>query len=223
MAKKTLVLFALVSAFVLLTPTAGYAQIIPNTVEAWNFSVPGNNFTNGNWTFGEVFVPDRNIQVDYLGYYAANGVGNFLSPHPVGMFDANGVLLGQTVVDNGSTITDFFQPQLNFNPPGGHFVYNPVSPFWLLAGQTYVIEGVSGSDPYTWNDPGFTVYLPLNILGNNWVLNNGLNFNGIGLINDVNDGYWGADFASTPEPATLLLFGSGVLGLAGLVRRKLNL
>jgi len=189
-------------------------------IEAWNFSYPSINYTNGNWTFGEVFVPTANIQVYYLGYYAANGVGNFTSNHPVGMFDAAGNLLSSTVITNASTVTDFVQPFLNNNPPTGHFVFNPVTPFTLFANQTYVIEGVSGTDPYTWDDPGFTVYLPLNILGNNWVLGNGLNFNGTGLINDVGNGYWGPNFA-TPEPGTFLMLGSGLLGLAGMLRRKL--
>jgi len=37
--------------------------------------------------------------------------------------------------------------------------------------------GVSGADPYPWNDSGFQVYAasPLPYLGENWVLDNGLN------------------------------------------------
>lgn len=214
MAKRILGIFTLALAVALLT-TPSFAAI-----EAWNFATPGNNYTNGNWTFGEVFVPTRNIEVYYLGYYAAYGVGNFVSDHPVGMFDAAGNLLSSTDITNASRVTDFNQPYLNTYPPTGYFAFNPVTPFLLQAGQTYVIEGVSNLDPYAWNDPGFTVYLPLTILGNNWVLGNGLNFNGTGLINDVSDGYWGANFA-TPEPGTILMLGTGILGLAGMLRRKL--
>jgi hypothetical protein len=36
-------------------------------------------------------------------------------------------------------------------------------------------------------------------------------------------GFIDDQFTSTPEPGSLVLFGSGILGVAGLVRRKLNL
>jgi PEP-CTERM motif len=54
-------------------------------------------------------------------------------------------------------------------------------------------------------------------------LDNGLNFDGTSLVNDVSNGYWGANFGVGPEPGSLILFGSGILGLAGVVRRKLKL
>jgi len=211
MSKKLgLMLSLFVAASLMQSPTASAST------EAWDFATASQSFTNGNWTFGEVFVPTQNISVDFLGYYASNGLGGFNSDHPVGLFNASGTLLGSTVIDNSSV----------FTTSSGHFAFNPINAITLLAGQTYVVEGVSNSDPYTWNDTGFTVYAPINILGNNWISGNGLNFNGTFLINDVTDGYWGPNFgydaavASTPEPTTLSLLGLGLAGLWSRRRRK---
>jgi hypothetical protein len=129
----------------------------------------------------------------------------------VGLFDAAGNLLASTTVDSGA---GYFST---------HWLYNAISPIILAAGKTYVIEGVSTTDLYAYDNIGFTVYAPITVLGNNWVSNGGLTFNGTGVANDVTDGYWGANFgwAPTPEPGSLMLLGSGVVGLAGVLRRKL--
>jgi PEP-CTERM motif len=147
--------------------------------------------------------------------------GTFSSPHPVGLFDASGNLLASSVIDNSSQYGDSAQPLINSSPTG-NFVFNRIAGVTLQASQTYVVEGVSNLDPYTSSDPAFKVYLPITVLGNNWVLDNGLNFNGTFLINDVNNGYWGANFGVGPEPGSLVLFGSGILGLAAVVHRKLK-
>ncbi len=219
MARSTLVI--LVLALVLILPSAGWGC----GIEAWNFA-NGNffNFTDGNWTFGEVFIPSQDLSVIFLGYYNPSFPvpgWSFTSPHPVGLFDAAGDLMASTVIDNTSMYG--VHQSLISGEQSGNFAFNWISPVTLHAGQTYVIEGVSNVDPYTWDDPAFTVYLPVTILGNNEVAGNGLNFNGTFLMNGVSNGYWGANFGVGPEPGSLIMFGSGVLGLAGLLRRKLNL
>jgi len=209
MTKKYVVILTLALAVVL--TTSAFAS-----TEAWDFTTAANSFTDNTWVFGEVFVPTTRITVDYLGYYAANGLGNFIDTHPVGLYDASGTLLASTVIDNSSFATT----------SSGHFAFNLSTPVNLIPGQTYVVEGISNSDPYTWNDTGFVNYAPINILGNNWQVGSSLVFNGTGLVNDVTDGYWGPNFGwdptPTPEPGSLFLLGSGVVGLAGMMRRKLN-
>ena len=175
-----------------------------------------------NWTFGEVFVANQDIRVNYLGYYTQNFPLNFLTPHPVGSFDARRKLLASTIIDNNTISGDPNPP--NIGGPGWneHFAFNWIPQITLHAGQTYVLEGVSGADPYTWNDGAFQIYLPITILGNNLVLNNGLNFNGTFLVNDVADGYWGPNFGMSPEPGSLILLGSGLAGVAVYMRRKVK-
>jgi hypothetical protein len=42
-------------------------------IEAWNLAALGGipRLTNRNWTFGEVFVANQDIRVNFLGCYAA--------------------------------------------------------------------------------------------------------------------------------------------------------
>ncbi len=212
MAKKFLCFSVLVLAIALFVPAHANAL---NAFAGWDFATVGSSFNNGNgYALGEVFSPTQNIFVDVLAYYGS--VGGFAESHAVGLYDAGGNLLSSTTIDNTSTLSIPF------------FVGNSVTPVELFAGQTYVLVGASGViDPYAFNDGGFTVFAPITYPGDNWVLNGGgLQFTGTNIIGDVSDGFWGPNFgwdvASTPEPSSLLLLGSGVFGLAGLLRRKLS-
>jgi hypothetical protein len=167
---------------------------------------------------GEVFTPTQNITVDYLGYFYDTITG-MSDSHPVILYDASGNPLASTIITNASL------PDLS-----DHFKFNYITPITLIAGDTYVIDSASGEDdPWAWNDSGFTVNAPITLVGGYWVGNDGTSaaFTGTTANDTVSDGYWGADFgyeeppATTPEPSSFLLLGSGLAGLAGLIKRKL--
>jgi hypothetical protein len=161
-----------------------------------------------------VFTPTANIQVDYLGYFDHGGIKD-ANGHAVGIYNSSGALIASTTITSSSSI-------LTTN-----FVFNTITPVELLAGNNYVLEGVSGTtDQYTNQTLGLTSYLPISIDGYNY------QFNGGNLIYDntvapaagsLTLQYFGADFGgyATPEPSSLLLLGSGLAGLAGVIKRKL--
>ena len=79
-----------------------------------------------------------------------------------------------------------------------------------------------GTTYYYGTDPiSFQIYVPT---GDELVLViNNTASGGVGVGDPYTiyvQGYLDSEYTSTPEPSSLLLLGSGVLGLAGLVRRK---
>ena len=105
--------------------------------------------------------------------------------------------------------------------------------FWLTGLQTFFTSGetvsYNGADGQTLNIPinvnGGAQYFAFTDAGNPFTsvtINNLPTANGTDAwgIDDVS---YNAGSTSTPEPSTLVLLGSGVLGMAGLIRRKLML
>src|ERR1039457_6030874 len=129
MIKKIFGTLGIALVVALLMPAGAFAA-----TAGWEFSTVGTEFTDNNWTFGEVFTATTNFTVDFLGYY--NPTTGMADSHLVELFDSAGNILASTVVTSAS---GFFT---------GHFLYNPVAPVNLIAGDTYVVEGVSGSDVY---------------------------------------------------------------------------
>ena len=101
--------------------------------------------------------------------------------------------------------------------------YNPTNTGTNHNMDVNYIGDAGSSGNYFGVDPiSFEVYVP--VRSNFLVVVNTSSNAGIGQPYTITvQGFLDDQFTSTPEPSTLWLLGSGALGIAGLVRRKLNL
>ena len=190
----------LLVALIVVAPTATWAD---TAITLGSFT----NGTDGEWTLGFQFVPTTNITVTALGSYFQNGV---TSRHDVGLWTAGGTLLASTTVAGSGAAIDGFQ-------------YQGITPLGLIAGNTYVVGGETLDDNYAIDfSHSFTVGPGLNYIVHVETSGGTLSFptNQYTSFDD-----WGGTFQyqAVPEPGSLALFGSGLVGLAGVVRRKFNL
>ena len=217
---KTKSFAALAGAVALLAATGAHAG------PAWEFTTPGQSYTDGTWDFVTAFTANSAATVSGLGYYADPITGN-ADGNPVALYqcadvacDTTGTLIASATVTNTYALT-------------GHFRYVTINPITLTAGVSYEVAGVSNSDNYTWGDTGFTTDPSITILsdGNGdtdrWLQIGTPDFL-TGFRGDINgqDGFWGPDvflgdptFTQVPEPASMTLFGSA-LALLALARRR---
>ena len=177
---------------------------------AIDFSSVNNNFTNGSWSLGFEFSTNTDIIVTSLGFYDdfKNGL---TEAHDIGIYDNTGTLLVSSTVDNTSSLDGWFR-------------WVSISDTFLGAGSNYFIAAVTGSENYTWDPNGFIVDPNINFIADAYIQSTILT-----MPNNSNNvrGIFGANFdyktvAPVPEPATLLLFGFSILGIAGVSRRKLG-
>jgi hypothetical protein len=115
--------------------------------------------------------------------------------------------------------------------PGGSSTFNFASPmkafgFWITGVQTVFTTSFT----LTFNDgTSETLNLPINTSGGTsyFAFTDTASFSSLTITNASNDAWgiddvsYGAGGTSTPEPSSLMLLGSGALGLAGMLRRKL--
>jgi hypothetical protein len=218
--KKTLLVVILCGLVAAFTPSL-YADVFG---QYFTGAAVGSTLGNGPFTLGWSFtVTNPNgINVTDLAVFDQGGA-LLLESHQVGIWDAAGNLLDQAVVDNTGTV------QVD---QGGAQTWRDVSAPVHLGPGTYTIGA-------TWNSLLDPMIFPGTLAGEGLA-----NLNGPGVVlvqnafiaggfadptNTTGDtmSYFGPNFEYTantvPEPGTLVMFGSGIIGLAGVLRRKLNM
>lgn len=191
--------------------------------QAFTGAATGSQLADGPFTIGWSFTVSSAITVSNLAVFQDNGVG-LLESHDVGIWDSLGnLIVSATVIPADPCIAD----QLGFQDwcivgvnaklgPGTYTigaVYNNLLDPLIFPG-TLAGEGIANV-----NGPGVT------LIQNEYIAGGAL----MDPINTTGDtmSYFGPNFtygtSTVPEPGTLVLLGSGLIGAVGLVRRKINL
>jgi len=213
--KKSL-LAAIGAAFIVTVENAKPA--VAASMNAIDFTVPGINSTNSQWSLGFQFTTNKTVNVTALGFYDDDQNG-LTEAHEVGIFDDRGTLLVNVTVNPEASLDGFFR-------------YTSVAPTVLQAGKTFFIAAATGAEKYTFNPTDFSVNPNITFVASAFRASTTLVFPGDTLASsgdnpgrlitsDTNTGYFGPNFkaddvVAVPTPALL----PGLLSLGVSVWRK---
>ncbi len=214
--KKAILLCA-----VLLLAASGFADTIVNNFTGYNDGYyPFGDPNTATQTYGEIFTAPTGVNtLENFSFYMGDPLinGNIITGAYVATW--TGTHAGQLLYSSGAFNYDNAgNEQLTFNTnssvivsPGQQYImFLSTSEFHgQSSGEAFVSYG--STDPnlngfaYFNNGPGFG-----NLFSNPW--------DGFGLSPD-----WAVDlqFDTTPEPGTILMLGTGILGSIGVLRPKL--
>ena len=201
----------------------------------------------GSYSLGFAFTANNASLITSLGYFndpsfdpanpfgsvvlnpKTTGTYSYTSSHDVGLYQIipatsltteTSLLLGSTTITSTS-IAD------------GEFLYNAITPIALVAGNQYVIAGVTGgTDPYVYavqNSMGKdakTVASPITYTQDRYAVSDALVYPTV-TNGDSGQGFFGPNFqimdtlpaSAAPEPGQWAVFAFGALGLGTLIVR----
>ena len=205
----------LVFLFALMTIIGSFSNVGAAPIAAVEWSSYNWTAALVNGSMGYSFNVDSDIWVTHLGAFdnLFNGLNSY---HDVGIFATDGTLLVSATVSAGTA-----------DPLIGHFRYSELNTaFQLTAGNDYIIAatryGPSYDEKYGYNAQGFFTGPEVN-----WIE---ARFSyapeSLTKPNNTNPGLYygifGANFMykTVPEPATMLLLGTGLVGLVAIGRKK---